>query len=608
MSLNIDERLKPGINDFVIRFANVNGTGSASANSLIAKAIFRMGVPIGPKNMFPSNIQGLPTWFELRVSAKGFTARRGGVDLMVAMNGSTLVNDQKDMRAGSFLLYDSTKPLPKSIQRSDINYLPLPVTEISREKVAIARQRSLLQNMIYVGALAALLKIDIEVIKMLIGEQYKRKEKLIPLNWDVLMLGYEYALQNYSCPINFYIERLQETDHKILLEGNRAIALGCLYAGATVAGWYPITPSTSVIESFSNLCKKYRTNDDGSKNYSIIQAEDEIAACGIVLGAMWNGARAFTATSGPGISLMNEFLGYAYYAEIPAVIFNIQRNGPSTGMPTRNQQSDLLLCAFASHGDTNHILLFPSNPLECFEMAYKAFDYAERFQTPILVLSDLEIGMNEYLCDPLRWDDNYVHDRGKVLDAKALGERVKPFYRYLDEDLDGICYRTYPGIHPKGAYFTRGSGHDKFGRYTEDGALYQENLDRIVRKFKTAVGELPQPVVTKRSSDGLQGVIHFGSSREAVEEALHLLSNDGLAIDDIRILSYPFSQSALEKLKSYQRLLVVEQNRDGQLTSLLYQTATFSPGQLHSICRYDGLPLQAEPLAKDIKSILTNSH
>lgn len=591
------------VNDFVVRFANVNGSGSASANQMIAKAIFRMGVPIGPKNMFPSNIQGLPTWFEIRVNEKGFAGRRSGVDLMMAFNQSTFDKDQKEVCLGGYFLYDSTKPLREDQKREGIHYLDFPMSAIASKQISASKQKTLLQNMLYVGAISSLLAIDKEVILQLIREQYGKKPALVTINAQVFEIGFDYAQKHFPRPLPFYVRLSNQTKGKILLDGNKALALGAIYAGATIAAWYPITPSTSVIENFENYCRLFRRDENGFKNYAILQAEDEIAACGMVLGASWNGARAFTATSGPGISLMNEFLGYAYYAELPLVIFNVQRNGPSTGMPTRSQQSDLLLCAHASHGDTCHIMLFPDGPKSCFEMALDAFDLAERFQTPVFVMSDLEIGMNEFMEDSLDWLKDRVWDRGKVLDENALAKRDKPFYRYDDEDGDGVCFRTYPGVHSKGAYFTRGSGHDRLGRYTEDTFLYQENLDRIAKKWALLADHLPKPIFSlsseladKETSKAL--VAYFGSSVQAAKEAIALLKEEGIFLDEVLIRSFPFAKNFLDKLCLYKKIYLIEQNQQGQMARLFYQTGVFYPGQIVSLCFYDGLPLVAFEVKK----------
>lgn len=587
------------VNEFNLRIANVNGTGSASANGLIAKAIFRMGVPIGPKNIFPSNIQGMPTWYEIRVSEQGYTARTGGVDFMCAFNGTSFLNDMKEVSPGGYFLYDSTVSPRKDQLRDDIHLLELPVTQIARTALEVSTKRLLLQNLIYVGFVVSVLKIDRDVVEGLIKELYAKNTKLIPLNLKAFEAGYSYAQENYPDTVALKVSPLELTQDKILVDGNYALALGSLYAGATVAGWYPITPSTSVIDAFESLCMKYRVNSDGTNNFAIIQAEDEIAAMGIVLGASWNGSRAFTATSGPGVSLMTEFLGYAYYAEIPAVLFNIQRCGPSTGMPTRNQQADLLCCAYASHGDTKHILLFPSDPNECFEFALKSFDFADRFQTPVIVMSDLEIGMNEFVCDGFALPEGYQHDSGKLLRANDLEKNEQKYYRYLDKDGDGIPYRTIPGDSPKGVYFTRGSGHDKYGRYTENSAAYQENLERIVKKFETAASELPKPVFKNKSNKVV--VLYFGSSAEAVEEALDIL---GGSLSSLRVRSFPFCKELENMLSQHEHVVVIEQNRGGQMSKMLQIELGVSAQKISSILFYDGVPIQARSLARQLQDFL----
>src|SRR5687767_1164100 len=486
------------LNDFVIKFANVNGSGSASANELFAKSFLRMGIPVSPRNIFPSNIQGLPTWYEVRVTEQGHLGRRGGVDLMVAMNPQTWNQDVKEVDPGGYLFYDNTKPLPKSKFRDDINVIGMPLTEICNATYSDPRERQLFKNIIYVGALAGLMDIEPEVIAELIGEQYKGKEKLLKPNLNALQLGLNYARQNLKDQLGLKVKRAYNVGDKIFIDGNSAAALGCVYGGATVCAWYPITPSSSLAEAFQFYCSKLRVDKETGKNkFAIIQAEDELASIGIVTGAGWNGARAFTATAGPGISLMSEFIGLAYFAEIPVTIIDVQRGGPSTGMPTRTQQSDVLACAYASHGDTKHVLLFPEDPREGFEMAAQAFDLADRLQTPIFVLYDLDIGMNERLCEPLAWDDNRRYDRGKVLSYQDL-EAGARFGRYLDLDADGIAYRTYPGTHPqRGAFFTRGTSRDRYARYTEEGSAYVDNMQRLLKKFETAKEMVPAPVLRK---------------------------------------------------------------------------------------------------------------
>lgn len=598
---------KASVNNFVLRFANVNGTGSASANSMVAKCMFRMGLSIGPKNMFPSNIQGLPTWYEIRVSDQGFTSRRGGVDLMVGMNVHTLKSDVNEIENGGYLLYDSTIPLKPELKNQNIHYLEIPITGIARRHFTNPRQRSLLQNMIYVGALSWLLRLDTGIIEQILHQQYKRKPKLIPLNLLAIKLGVDYCLEHFE-RLPFYAEpKPVEKTAPILISGNTALALGSLYAGATVCSWYPITPSTSVVEAFTSYCKSLRIcKDTGKKNFSIIQAEDEISAMGMTLGAAWMGARSFTATSGPGISLMSEFLGFGYYAEIPAVIFNIQRCGPSTGMPTRNQQADLTLCAYASHGDTKHLMVFPSDPGECFQFGRKSFDWAERFQTPIFVMSDLEIGMNESVTEALSVEDE-VTDRGKVLSHEQLANMKEPYFRYLDPDQDGIPYRTLPGTHPHGAYFTRGSGHDKFGRYTESSELYQENMLRIQKKFEQASKELPGPVIQNARKPTNLAILSYGSGWEALRESLFMLEKEGVFINHLRIRSFPFSQEILSFCQNNTMNMVLDLNRDAQMTTLLRTEFPEIASGLTPLCMWDGLPLQAETLSKSIKNLLPGS-
>ena len=484
------------INDFVIKLANVNGTGSASANSLLMKAIFRMGVPVAGKNYFPSNIQGLPTWYEIRVSRDGYVARAGHVDLMVAMNAETYAQDLQEVSPGGYLIYDSTWPRSHQLQREDITILGIPLSKICNENFDGVRARILMKNVVYVGAVAALLDLDLEVISGLLEQSFARKPKLVEANQQAIRMGFDYAMEHFQCPLPFRAEAMDKTADMVMIDGNTAAGLGCVYAGATVGAWYPITPSTSLMDAYKSFCARLRVDaETGERSYCVIQAEDELAAIGMVLGANWNGARAFTPTSGPGISLMSEFLGLGYFAEIPAVLFDVQRVGPSTGMPTRTQQCDILSCAYASHGDTRHVLLFPANPEECFYLAVEAFDLAERLQTPVLVLSDLDIGMNDWMCPMLQWDDEYRPDRGKVLDAETL-ENMDKFWRYDDVDGDGICWRTLPGEHPRGSYFTRGSGHNAQGRYTEDSEEYQALVDRLQRKFDTAAGLVPAAIET----------------------------------------------------------------------------------------------------------------
>jgi len=581
-------------NDFVVKFANVNGSGSASANRLFTMSVLRMGVPVSPRNIFPSNIQGLPTWYEVRVSEAGHLGARGGIDLMVAMNPQTWDQDVASIEPGGYLFYDSSKPMPKSKFRDDINVIGVPLTEICNKEYADPRQRQLFKNIIYLGALSALLDMDPAETEKLFGEQFKGKEKLIAPNVKALHMGREYALQNLACPIGLRVKRSTAVGKRIFLEGNSAAALGAVYGGATVCAWYPITPSSSLAEAFQRHCARYRTDPETKKaRYAILQAEDELASIGMVIGAGWNGARAFTATSGPGISLMQEFLGLAYFAEIPAVVFDVQRAGPSTGMPTRTQQCDLLSCAYASHGDTKHVLLFPEDPRECFEMGAQAFDLADRLQTPIFMLLDLDIGMNERLCEPLAWDDSRTFDRGKVMTAEEL-EAGKEFGRYLDVDGDGIPYRTYPGTHPtRGSFFTRGTSRDRYARYTEDGAAYKDNMDRLLKKFETAKKLVPAPVRRDAKSPSRFGVLYYGSTSPAMQEALDGLDAKGLPLDAMRVRGFPFHDDIIAFVNAHERVFVIEQNRDAQLRTLLITEGNLDPAKVVPVLHYDGTPITA---------------
>jgi len=587
------------INDFVIRLANVNGSGSASANRIFARSMIRMGIPVGSRNIFPSNIQGLPTWYEVRVSGAGHLGRRGGYDLMVAMNPQTWDKDVAGIDAGGYLFYDSTKPLPQSKFRDDITVVGMPLTEICNKQYSDPRQRQLFKNIMYVGALDALLGIETDASEALIKELYKGKDKLIAPNIEALHIGRDYADQHLKGAIGLKVKRSDSVGDRILIEGNAAAALGCVYGGATVAAWYPITPSTSVAEAFAGYCKKLRTSEEGN-NYAIVQAEDELAAIGVVIGAAWNGARAFTATSGPGISLMQEFIGLAYFAEIPAVLIDVQRGGPSTGMPTRTQQSDLLSAALASHGDTRHVLLLPADPKEAFEMSAAALDLADRLQTPIFVMTDLDIGMNEWLVDPLKWDDRKKMDRGKVMTHDDL-EAGCDFGRYLDVDGDGIPFRTYPGTHPnKGAYFTRGTSRDRYARYTEEGPAYVDNMERLLKKFEAAKSLVPPPLKFDAPKTTRYGVIYFGSTTAAMDEAILTLNEKNILLDRLRIRAYPFNNTVIDFIKNHDRVYVVEQNRDAQLKTLLLDTGKADPAKLVSVLHYDGNPVTARFIVNDI--------
>jgi 2-oxoglutarate ferredoxin oxidoreductase subunit alpha len=593
------------VNDFVVRFANVNGSGSASANEMFARAVMRMGVPVAPRNIFPSNIQGLPTWYEVRICEAGHLGARGGTDLMVAMNPQTWDKDVAEIEPGGYLFYDSTKPMPSKKFRDDITVIGVPLTAICNSQYTDPRQRQLFKNIIYIGVLSALLDMDVPVLEKLIGEQYKGKEKLIQPNIHALHLGRDYALQHLSCPIGLRLRRADTVGDRILIEGNSAAALGAVYGGATVCAWYPITPSSSLADAFTSHCKRLRTDPETKKNrYAIIQAEDELASIGMVIGAAWNGARAFTSTSGPGISLMQEFIGLAYFAEVPAVIFDVQRAGPSTGMPTRTQQCDLINCAYASHGDTKHVLLFPEDPAEAFEFGAQAFDLADRLQTPIFVMLDLDIGMNHRLCRPLRWDDSRAYDRGKVMTAEEL-EAGKDFGRYLDVDGDGIAYRTYPGTHAtKGSFFTRGTSRDRYARYTEEGAPYVDNMQRLLRKLETAKDLAPRPLRANSDKPTRYGVIYFGSTSPAMDEAINMLAAKGHYLDRLRIRAFPFHHTVDDFISEHDSVFVVEQNRDAQMRSLIVNECGIDPARLIPVLHFDGTPITARFIAGAISERL----
>jgi 2-oxoglutarate ferredoxin oxidoreductase subunit alpha len=596
-----DPRPLSSVNDFVARFANVNGSGSASANEMFARAVLRMGIPVAPRNIFPSNIQGLPTWYEVRISEAGHLGARGGTDLMVAMNPQTFDKDIAGIEPGGYLLYDSTKALPASKFRPDITVIGIPLTAICNREYQDPRQRQLFKNIIYIGALTALIDMDVKVVEQLLGEQYKGKEKLIEPNLKALHIGRDYALLNLKCPLGVRLKSSNKVGDRIFIEGNSAAALGAVYGGATVCAWYPITPSSSLADAFTRHCAKLRVDPVTKEaRYAIIQAEDELASIGMVIGAGWNGARAFTATSGPGISLMQEFIGLSYFAEIPAVIFNVQRAGPSTGMPTRTQQCDLISCAYASHGDTKHVLLFPEDPHEAFEFGAQAFDLADRLQTTIFVMLDLDIGMNTRLCKPFAWDDARKMDRGKVMTAAEL-EAGKDFGRYLDVDGDGIPYRTYPGTHPtKGSFFTRGTSRDRYAKYTEEGGPYADNMQRLLRKFETAKDMVPRPLIANAGKPTKYGVIYFGSTAPAMDEAIHMIEARGHTLDRMRVRGFPFHSSVASFLAAHDFVYVVEQNRDAQMRSLIVNECGIDPVRLIPILHYDGTPITARFIAKAI--------
>jgi len=587
------------VNDFAIKLANVNGTGSASANGLLMQAIFRMGIPVSGKNLFPSNIQGLPTWYEIRVNASGHTARALDYDLIVAMNAQTYARDIQEVREGGYVLYDSTWPLDSSLSRSDVTFLGVPLAAMCNEEFRDSRERILMKNIAYAGALVAALDIDMRIVEELLDETFAGKKALRDSNHKALRLGYEYAHREFDYPLPFHLQKMNANGDHILIDGNTATALGCLYAGATVAAWYPITPATSVMDAFTRFCAKYRRDPEtGKNNYIILQAEDELAAIGMVIGACWNGARAFTSTAGPGISLMNELLGLAYYAEIPAVIIDVQRVGPSTGMPTRTQQADLIECAYASHGDTKHILLIPANPAECFEFAVKAFDLADRFQTPVIMMSDLDIGMNDWVVPRLKWDDSYRPDRGSILGVEDLAKNGS-FFRYTNEDENHVPPRTVPGVDPRGAYVTRGSGHNKFGGYTETPAEYQEVVDRLARKHLAAAKFVPEPAI-RRTGSARFGIVTMGGCDLAVREAVDILSARGLPANYMRVRGFPFNETVDEFLNGHEFCFVIEQNRDAQLRALLMLETSVAKERLRSVTVYGGFPLSARTVVDGI--------
>lgn len=599
-SMNQQGKQPDHVNDFVIKIATVNGTGSASANSLLMKALFRMGIPVTGKNLFPSNIQGLPTWYEIRANHDGYNARTGRVDVMIAMNAETYDKDLSEVSSGGYFVYDSTWPRDDQFERDDIHIIGIPLARMVNQHFQPARVRILMKNIAYVGALCALMDIDGDVVRELIEQTFSAKPKLIQSNMEAISLGHDYAREHFDCPLSVRAKTMQSGNQHILIDGNQAAALGCLYAGATIGAWYPITPSTSLMDAFEDFCRKFRTDSESEqKRYAIIQAEDELAAAGMVIGASWAGARAFTPTSGPGISLMGEFIGFAYYTEIPAVFFDIQRVGPSTGMPTRTQQCDLMSAAFASHGDTRHPILLPADPRECFELSVKAFDLADRLQTPVFVLSDLDIGMNDWMVPELEWDDAYRPDRGKVLNSEQL-EALETFHRFDDVDGDGIPYRTLPGSHRKGAYFVRGSGHNRHGGYTEDADEYQEVVDRLRKKWETARGLVPAAELNECGHHTDIGIVAFGSSHGAVVEALDHLAGKGIHADYLRLRAFPFGEEVERFLDHYSTVFVVEQNRDAQMRSLLLLETRAEPRRLVSILHYNGLPIPSDAVSQRI--------
>jgi len=594
------------VNDFVVRFANVNGTGSASANLLFAKSIFRMGVPVSPKNIFPSNIQGLPTWYEVRVSEKGYLGRRDGIDLCVSVNPQSMAEDVRSVREGGYFVYDSTKPLHEELIRDGINYIGIPMMETMTREVTDPRQRLLFKNVMYVGALSALLNIEFGVLEQLIQEQFAAKAKLVPPNIKALQLGVDYVKEHVDHPLPFTVERRNLVGDKIMIDGNSACGLGAVYGGATVAAWYPITPSTSVAEAFENYCEQLRIADNGTHNFAIVQAEDELAAIGMAIGANWNGARAFTATSGPGVSLMNEFLGLAYFAEIPVVLIDVQRVGPSTGMPTRTQQGDITIAAYASHGDTKHPLLFPQDPTECFELTIDAFDLADQIQSPVMLMTDLDLGMNDHLTAPFQWDDSRMLNLGKVLTAEQL-DALPNYGRYLDTDGDGIPYRTIPGTHPsKGAYVARGTSRTRMAAYTERSEDYQDNMDRLAHKWETTKTLVPKPEIFSTGQGSRDAMLFFGTSSHSSLEARDILQEQGIDLDAMRLRSFPFGAEVENFIRDHDRIFVIEQNRDAQMRQLLTMELNLDPNRFISILNYDGKPITADHIVSLMKPHLEN--
>jgi 2-oxoglutarate ferredoxin oxidoreductase subunit alpha len=593
------------VNDFVVKIATVNGTGSASANGLLMKAIFRSGVPVVGKNYFPSNIQGLPTWYEIRVTRDGHRARAGHTDIMIALNAETYARDLAELASGGYFIYDSTWPRAALLKRDDVTVIGVPLARLCNDNFPGVRTRILMKNICYAGVLAALCNLDLEIIRTLLAETYSKKAKLLDANMKAIQLGYDYAREHFACPLPLRVEKMDATAGHIIIDGNTAAALGCVYAGATVGAWYPITPSTSLMDAYKVFCDKMRVDpDSGRKNYIMIQAEDELASIGMVIGAAWNGTRAFTATSGPGLSLMQEFLGLAYYAEVPTVVFDIQRVGPSTGMPTRTQQGDLHSAAYASHGDTRQVCLYPANPEECFEFAVKAFDLAERLQTPVLVLSDLDIGMNDWMCPEFKWDESYQPDRGKLLDLEQI-QKLDRFWRYYDHDNDGIPQRTLPGVHPKGAYFARGSGHSQYGAYTEDSKEYQVVVDRLRKKWLTAARLVPKSIIERSDVKTEIGIVSLGSGDAAVHEARLRLAAQGIHTDYLRVRGFPFSDDVETFLQAHSINFVVEQNRDAQLRSLLIVETGIEKTRLRSILHYNGMPIPASYVYDGVASWIT---
>jgi 2-oxoglutarate ferredoxin oxidoreductase subunit alpha len=586
------------VNDFSIQIATVNGSGSQSANLVLLKSIFRMGIPVSGKNLFPSNIAGLPTWYTIRASKDGYVARKKEIDILIAMNAETAKEDMLSLPPGAAAIYEETANLQQF--RDDVACYPVPFDKLTAAVCPEAKLRKLVKNMIYVGVAAQLLKMDMVAVEAALRKQFAKKVKAADLNWAAVQAGYDYSATTFTQSVPFVLEAMNATEGKIIIDGNAAAALGCIFAGCTVAMWYPITPSSSLVENFIDYAKRYRVEEDGKATFAIVQAEDELAAIGAVFGAGWAGARAMTATSGPGISLMAEFAGLGYYAELPGVIFDVQRTGPSTGMPTRNQQGDLLSVAFLSHGDTKHVMLIPGSVRECFEMAQAAFDLAEQLQTPVFVMSDLDLGMNNWMSEPFAYPDKPLN-RGKVLSAEEL-TKLGGFARYKDVDGDGVGYRTLPGTnHPQAAYFTRGSGHNEKAQYTERPDDYFNNMERLAKKFETARSLVPRPEVVQTGKTKI-GLIAFGTSDFATRESRDQLKQEyRLDTDYLRLRAYPFSREVQEFVASHERVYVIEQNRDAQMLSLLkLDLPAEEIVKLRSIRHFNGLPIDARSVTDDL--------
>jgi 2-oxoglutarate ferredoxin oxidoreductase subunit alpha len=595
-----DQSRRRVVNDFSLQVATVNGSGSQSSNTVLLRSLFQMGIPVSGKNLFPSNIAGLPTWYTIRASKDGYIARKKEIDFLIAMNPETADEDVLSLSPGAAVLFD--EPMNLARLRQDLTFYSAPFDKIVAAVCPEAKLRKLVKNMVYVGIMAQLLNLELVEVEKALRKQFAKKQKAADLNWAAARAGYDYAVSTLTKSDPFFAERMDKTRGKIIIDGNSAAALGCMFAGVTVVTWYPITPSSSLVETLIDYMKKYRIGPDGKSTFAIVQAEDELAAVGMVIGAGWAGARSMTATSGPGISLMSEFTGLGYYSEVPAVIWDIQRVGPSTGLPTRTSQGDIISTAFLSHGDTRHILLFPASVEECFTMASEAFNLAEQFQTPVFVMSDLDIGMNNWMSDPFPYPEVPIN-RGKVLSKEDLN-RLGGFERYRDVDGDGIPYRTLPGTeHPAAAYFTRGSGHNEKSQYSERADDYENNMDRLLRKFNTARSYVPKPILAGNGKAKV-GILAFGSSHWAIVEARDQLRNEyKIETDYLRLRAYPFTAEVREFVDSHDRIYVVEQNRDAQMFDLLrLDHEPHQVAKLRSLAHITGLPLDARSVTDEIIS------